>query len=343
VLAGGGTAVALKIQTDGKILVVARLTGATELIRYYPNGQLDPSFGAIGIVTNSDLSANAMAIQADGNILIVGTSTANAQVVLVRYNTDGSLDGTFGTGGKAVVAASPAASNPGSWNPRGLLVQADKRIVFNYISFEQGDVYRLNANGSPDAQQFSHAYPPLPQLNFPIFSAAALQPDGRLVVVGTLSPGDLPTPSVPDGIIVRYNLDGSIDTSFGAGGAVLEQVGFNGLTSIYDSAVYVQADGKIVVGEETFTGKSGIRIARYNSNGTLDTGFGGSGTGFTTGNLDAHFLYVSDGNLVAGPAGTVIAAPAFGYALNNPQLGLQLDLLRFTGGGVTVPSPVTAP
>src|SRR5213076_1055916 len=74
------------------------------LVRYQPDGSLDPSFGTGGIVS-TDLGAagqgNAAAVQPDGRIVVVGQSTSGAitTTVLVRYNPDGTLDPSFGSGG----------------------------------------------------------------------------------------------------------------------------------------------------------------------------------------------------------------------------------------------------
>ena len=109
----------------------------------------------------------------------------------------------------------------------------------------------------------------------------AIQPDGKIVVVGYTSiPSTPPAPRLPDTFaLARYNSDGSLDTGFGDGGKVSGNV--NGRAF----AVAIQDDGKIVVaGEFTFDSTNGndfgdFTVARFDTNGNLDASFGSSGTG----------------------------------------------------------------
>jgi uncharacterized delta-60 repeat protein len=124
---------AVLVQPDGKV-VAAGWNGNYDiaLVRYNPDGSLDTSFGGstgkgkvlTSISNGSSDQAFAMSLQADGKLVVAGVTsprnTRNEDLVLVRYNSDGSLDGTFGTGGKvtqhfATQVASPAlAIDPGT-------------------------------------------------------------------------------------------------------------------------------------------------------------------------------------------------------------------------------------
>src|SRR5439155_1317723 len=137
----------------------------------------------------------------------------NYDFALVRYNTNGTLDATFGTGGKVTTAVGT----------------------------------------SDDA-----AY------------ALAIQADGKLVAAGATDDG-----SNYDFALVRYNANGSPDTTFGTGGKVTTAIGTRDDVA---SAVAVQADGKLVAAGDTGDGGNNyFALARYNANGTLDATFGTGG------------------------------------------------------------------
>src|SRR5438105_14398848 len=113
-----------------------------------------------------------------------------------------------------------------------------------------------------------------------IADAVAIQADGKLVVVGTTyRDNDF---SNEDFAVARYNPDGTLDKTFGVGGKV--QTDFPGLAAVASSVV-IQSDGKIVVAGGAFplfTFLGDFKVARYNSNGSLDTSFGDGGIVTTT-------------------------------------------------------------
>ncbi|HVD95041.1 MAG TPA: delta-60 repeat domain-containing protein, partial [Candidatus Limnocylindria bacterium] len=113
-----------------------------------------------------------------------------------------------------------------------------------------------------------------------IANAVAIQADGKLVVVGTTyQDNDF---STEDFAVARYNPDGTLDKTFGAGGKV--QTDFPGLAAVASSVV-IQPDGKIVVAGGAFplfTFLGNFKVVRYNSNGSLDTSFGDGGIVTTT-------------------------------------------------------------
>src|SRR5438270_1585863 len=114
-LGSGGSAFgnAMALQADGKVLVAGKVRGTTgddlAVARFLANGQVDASFGVNGVVvvdlgSNQD-AANAIAVQADGKIIVAGQTVTNLHALdfaVVRFNADGSLDGSFGNGGKVV-------------------------------------------------------------------------------------------------------------------------------------------------------------------------------------------------------------------------------------------------
>src|SRR5262245_44683704 len=188
-------------------------------------GALDTTFGTGGMVTTSflgpttDLGVGGTAIQADGKIVEAGQSLNSSQSgagpALARYNTDGSLDTTFGSGGKV----------------------------------------------APEYTRCVGAS-----------TGVAIQSDGKIVNAGF----HLQTGACDHMALARYNSDGSLDTSFRSGGMVATDFGGS-----FDEAtgVAIQTDGKIVAAgfaSEPGTGRD-FALARYNSDGSLDTGFGSGG------------------------------------------------------------------
>src|SRR6266550_2468960 len=236
-------------------------------------GSLDATFGTGGKVTTSfsgSADMNALVVQPDGKLVAAGWDASQSAFGLARYNTSGSLDSTFGTGGTVST-------------PIGI------------------DTYGA--------------------------SALVLQPDGKLVAAGTTTSDG----STYDFTVVRYNTNGSLDTTFGTGGEVTTPIGTgdNGV-----SALVRQSDGKLVAaGYASVSGTYDLALVRYNTAGSLDSTFGTGGkvtTAVGTGDDVAFALALQpDGNLVAG-----------GYAANAGTDAFAL--VRYLGqvcGDAVVASP----
>ena len=225
-------------------------------------GNLDPSFAQTGSGLNNDV--NSIAQQTDSKI-IIGGGFQNYDITpaqrIARLNSDGSLDNSFtqtGTGlGNVVYSA---------------IIQPDGKIVAggfftDYNGIPRQRMVRLNADGSldPSFTQVGGG------LNGVVFLVVR-QPDGKFLVGGGFTTYN----GASSRLIARLNSDGSLDPSFSTTGAGL----VGGSNSV--SAISLQPDGKIIVGG-TFTTYNGIprsRIARLNSDGTLDNSFIPTGSGF---------------------------------------------------------------
>jgi uncharacterized delta-60 repeat protein len=229
----GDEASAIALQGDGTI-VAAGLTeslsvnemglgavvAAFALARYHPNGSLDATFGTGGKVTTAfgttafggsfpSAAASSIALQGDGKIVAAGSATFGSQFAfgLARYNPNGSLDATFGTGGKVTTP-------------------------FGTIDDET--------------------------------SAIALQGDGKIVAAGTIASYDS---EIGQGAaafaLARYNPDGSLHATFGTGGQVWTAFGGT-LTAAAASSIALQGDGKIVAaGSTTTASQTAFALARY--------------------------------------------------------------------------------
>ena len=241
-----------------------------------PSG-LDPTFGTGGKVSTNISSggdtAFEMATQTDGKIVLAGSSYngANYDFALARYNEDGSPDATFGTGGKlttAILGADDVAYS--------VAVQADGRIVAagstNNGANNDIAIVRYNPNGTLDATFGTGG-----KVTTSVFNAAdlaysvALQLDGKIVAAGYSNNG-----TNNDFALVRYNVNGTLDTSFGTGGKVTTAV----LGSSDEArSVAILPDGRIIAaGNNAISlGNNDFALVRYNVDGSLDFSLNGNG------------------------------------------------------------------
>lgn len=223
------------------------------------NGKLITDFGGL------DNKATAVALQGDGKIVVAGKAkdtSGDWDFALARYNADGSLDRNFSGDGKLMV----------------------------------------DFGGGRDD-----------------FAAdVAVQADGKILVAGTVHTG-----LVTEFALARYHSNGTLDTGFGVNGLVTSKVGSSSATA---ASLVIQSDGRIVVGGTASTGDSDFALVRYNSNGTLDTSFNGSGIQLT----DTPFADKANvlNSILLQPDGRIVAA---GYTYDG--LYNQFMLARYNGNG----------
>src|SRR6266571_4216451 len=295
------TAFAATLQADGKLLVAGRScasSGVTGflLLRYHTDistgtpGTLDTAgfnsplgYVVTPIPSGTKTSANAVAVSGT-NILVAGHSKIGGKfaIALAQYTSSGALDSTFGSGG---IVTTPIGSLDA--DAAALAVQVDGKIVAAglagsaFTNVWDVALLRYNANGSLDTDPITGFGGGTGIVTTDIGSssnyanAVALQADGKIVVAGNAFAN--PSANTSDVAVLRYNTDGTLDTTgFGSpNGYVTTNIG------AFDDgfAVAVQpADGKIVVAGNADAGM-GDRLAllRYNSNGSLDNGFGSGG------------------------------------------------------------------
>ncbi len=218
----------------------------------------------------------AVAIQPDGKIVVMGVSYDGKkhQILVVRFNSDGTKDNTFGKGGVFTYGEKTKGNNYGS----GVALQPDGKIVVvgdsYYDKSREVLVLRCNSDGSLDnnfAKGGVATYKSQTKENKDLSFGVKLQSDARIVVVGSTHNGKNYEP-----MILRYNSDGSLDSSFGKGGVVT----YKGLADAdgWGRAVAIQPDGRIVmVGVSYAIKKCDVMTVRYNADGSLDKGFGEGG------------------------------------------------------------------
>ncbi|WP_448268342.1 putative Ig domain-containing protein [Nostoc sp. DSM 114159] len=246
------------IQDDGKILLAGVSNNNFAVVRYNSNGSLDTSFNSTGKVTtdfgNTDI-AYSIALQDDGKILVAGASSSNFAVV--RYNSNGGLDTSFGTAGKVT-------TNLGSTDiAYSIALQDDGKILLAGKRGNDFAVVRYNSNGGLDTS-FGTAGKVITNLgSTDIAYSIALQDDGKILLAGV---------SNNNFAVVRYDSNGSLDTSFGTAGKVITDIGTNTTDTAYSIAL--QDDGKILLAGVS---SNNFAVVRYDSNGSLDTSFGTAG------------------------------------------------------------------
>ena len=337
---GGAQVIGLAIQSDGKI--VAAISNFVQgfgplfiVARLNVNGSLDATFGSGGIVETQvgpsggsfGAIASVLALQPDGKILLAGQNSeaTGASGAIARYDANGQLDDTFGSGGIAVTSV--AAPTAIALQPDGkILLAAGGNVVgFGFaapaVSLAQvaGIISRYNANGSLDTTfgisgQVASAV---------VASAIAVQTGGgcssdcKTLVSGTV----ITSLNINNGNgigfgLIRYNSNGSVDTAFGAGGLVATSFSLNPAQP--DATLFalaLQSNGDIVAAGSASNGTpfsplaADFALSRYTSNGGLDTTFGSGGkvtTAFGNNQASIYALALqSDGKIVA--VGTSIA------------------------------------
>jgi uncharacterized delta-60 repeat protein len=267
--AGSGSndsAYEIAVQSDGKIVAVGSVSVSENndedfaVFRYNADGSLDPSFGGDGQVSTSFSNcrdaALAVAIQIDGKIVAAGVSTDEKGswfAALARFNTDGSLDTSFGSGGKVISEGADIG---------GIVIQPDGKIIADGGG---SWVIRYNDDGSLDTSFGTGGFT---TAGFGVW-AVALQSDGKIVAAGDnyCDDGDC----VRDFALARFNADGSLDTSFDSDGWLTTR--FEGASSVASSLI-LQPDGKIVAAGYD---AEKLAVARYNADGSLDASFDGDG------------------------------------------------------------------
>lgn len=236
----------------------------------------DNSFSFDGKVTtpignNGDYAYSA-ALQADNKIVVAGyCNNSSEDFALIRYNSDGTLDNTFDSDGKVITDFGSNGDDEG----KSLAIQSDGKIIVAGISsngFHWGfALIRYNVDGSVDNSFASNGKVITLIGSIDAYAqSVTLQSDGKIVVAGYISDG-----SIYNFAVVRYNSNGSLDTSFGLEGKMTTNFGNNGALA-YSSAI--QSDGKILVAGYTIIGaKYDFALVRYNTDGSLDNTFSDDG------------------------------------------------------------------
>jgi uncharacterized delta-60 repeat protein len=271
----GGSAESVVIQSDNKIVVGgwgANVSGQVfAVVRYNSDGTLDNAFGTGGIVTTVVGTSNdygiAVALQNDEKIVLAGrtsNSSFNWDVAVVRYNSNGTLDNTFGTAGKVTTAGT------GNVDMRTIAIQSDGKIIVGGTSSTNFFLVRFNSNGTLDNTfDLDGKISTDIGTNDDYLSSLVIQSDGKIIGAGnTLNVNTFKQ----NFALVRYNTDGSLDNTFDTDGKVTTDIGIYGGNGY---SVALQSDGKMLVAGDAANASfnNDFAIIRYNTDGSLDNTF----------------------------------------------------------------------
>ncbi|MBK9731115.1 MAG: T9SS type A sorting domain-containing protein [Chitinophagaceae bacterium] len=323
------------MQTDGKIIFSGLSNQDCAVTRFLSSGIPDSSFGTNGISIHKMNQINATetvaecALQPDGKIVVAGaTKQWNGtdyfwDVAVLRFNSDGSIDNSFGYNGKFATDISDNLD----YETKAMKIQPDGKILITgYFSssFGPSDVFliRLNTEGSPDSEFGLNGIVKTnvdPILN-DVPEEIALQPGGKILVTGAQNYYLFS---------IRYLSNGSIDGAFGIDG--ITKTDFSDYTSDWLSArsIAITQDGKVLIGVNFSNGEDvDVMILQYTSEGILDSSFGNDGT-IIYSSPDA-FEFCS--SIIIQPDGRIILAGVRGESYN--QYPDQLLLLRYENSGL---------
>jgi uncharacterized delta-60 repeat protein len=269
---------------DGGLLVVGSLWEISEthvfVARFTPSGALDPAFGASGVATydlgQSDSKGAALALDTQGRVILGGATDQGASVV--RLASNGSVDPSFGTGGKTFLATPSGAQ----WTPKQAFVLSNGDVAVCGATYDKLVYAVLDSSGTAKVVHELSAASAAAGVISPTSQSSAhsfdLQPDGSFVGVQHVTG--------PDGTanlaLLRTTASAALDPAFGSGGVQMVSV-----TSGDDvaTALLVQSDGGILVAgywHSHFGPSSPARpyLARLLPNGSYDASFGNGGTLF---------------------------------------------------------------
>lgn len=282
--AGQDIATDIAIQADGKIVITGQNDDSVFSVARYSHldGSLDATFGTGGIVRtdigNGYNKAYALAIDGDQKILTAGSAIMDYQYLLdfalVRYNTDGSLDTSFSDDG---IVTTPIAPDDHADEAYAMLVQSDDKIVLGGFTFGSGilddsfALVRYNTDGSLDGGFNGTGILTIPLTAEVDHIYALAQDSNQKLIAGGYADGDLG--------MVRLNADGTLDTSFSDDGKMIDTGSWSFNTNLRDLELKVLSDGKIMVAGSGIgpNGSTDFMLARYNSDGSLDTTFADNG------------------------------------------------------------------
>lgn len=279
----------IAVQPDGKILVAGEINSRFSVVRFNADGSVDNTFGSLGVAQTDfyqglSSAASAVAVQADGKIVAVGQTTPQfwslvnqSDFALARFLPTGALDTTFGTGGKVIT--------PGSTidDLTDLVIQPDGKIVAtgsmatragsnNYIGTQffalrytsDGVLDSGFGNGNNGTAAVSFDIPTNPIQGNQIPRSLVLQPDGKIVVGGSISIPNFNAPTA----LARFLPNGQPDATFGTNGK-LPLVLSNGAYSMAS-----QPDGKIILAGYAI---GEFEVVRLLPDGSFDNTFGTGG------------------------------------------------------------------
>jgi uncharacterized delta-60 repeat protein len=313
------------VQPDGKVVAAGNYTtggnAKIAFVRYSSAGVIDPTFGTNGklqIVTPFASIIKAIHILPNGNILAAGvanTSATTPRPILVRLTSAGAVDATFGTAGQVAFDGGLNGINDIKIDASGKIVGCG-RLVTGPTDLV---VFRLNANGTPDATFGTAGFAKVPSGGNLVTATRVAIQGTKIIVSGFFNPPN----TFARAITARLNANGTLDTTFGTAGKFVSALG--GEYEFADN-VAVAPDQKIVHSGRIQIGNAvQVLSFRLTENGQLDATYGTAGkANFSVGTIaeECQGLAIqSDGKVLLG--GT-----------SNITGGKRAFIVRLTKAGV---------
>lgn len=316
------------------------------LAKYTASGALDTSFGGgTGKVQTNFATygsiARGVALQPDGKFVVVGeayNTLSKNDFIVARYNSNGTLDTTFGSLGSRIIAISSNNHDAAF----GVAIQPDGAIVVagDYIAnpgFGLG-LARLTAAGNVDATFGTGGKTTLMPLGLNMWGrGVAVQPDGRIVVIANAT---ITSTNTAIASVIRYNTNGTLDASFNGGGYVMNGFG-GGLVPSMTSIELLPTGQILVAGRGLITSQNAYLFltARYTAAGAQDLAYNG-GAGYKLGDAGSTGTATSVTGLALAPDGKFFAT---GYSANRfAAVKYQGDALDSTPDAVSFGSVANA-
>ncbi len=327
----------MKLLPNGKILVSGSKSSSNNLnyfdfatARYNSDGSIDTTFGTNGIVitdiNGNGNEANGIDVQSDGKIIVAGNTYINGIVsmdvftTLVRYLPDGTIDTTFGTDGKVVLNLLVPNSEQYLWD---IKILPDDSILLGVTTtaletndfFKNIAILKVNSDGTSDTT-FGTNGAVITDFGAQDILYAIDEYQGTILMAGY---SRYPNYRM---IVSKYLSNGALDATFGIGGKVITN---KDATSLYDGlfGMKVQPNGKILC--SGWTGDLGAMDAlliQFNTDGTIDTGF--NGTGFITTDFDA--IDNSNFSFATQPDGKIVCTGRKGVDNNYDSTLIRYDV-----------------
>ncbi|MBL7939931.1 MAG: T9SS type A sorting domain-containing protein [Flavobacteriales bacterium] len=329
----GGNGRAMAIQPDGKILLAGDATQGIDadyaLVRYLPDGSLDPAFGTGGQVLvggSGDDIARAILLQPDGKIILGGRGgPSNDQFYMVRFTDTGTLDATFGTNGE-VTGFMGSGGNEGY----AMALQADGKFLLAGSASNGNDLdfalLRYNPDGSQDFDFGidGGVLTPIGVNAGDVCFTMVVQPDGKILLGGASGSGF----NSSGFAMSRFLSNGDLDDTFGTNGVVVSPISTG---SNRGFSLALQPDGRILMcGEARGEGPAGFAVARYLPDGTLDASFGTDGIVNTVIGVQSTARSV-----IVQPDGKILLAGET-YPISTDEAS-DLGLVRYLSDGALDP------
>ena len=270
--------------------------------------------------------ATDVALQTDGKIVMSGYTWENVtgDVFVIRLNTDGSLDNTFGTDGVALVSNSTDVTE-------SIAVQSDGKILIGGYTDDSFTVARFNTDGTLDTDFGNNGWSIVGFGSPSYIKDITLQDDGKIVAAG------FAIGAAYQMAAARLNADGTIDNTFGSNGAVAFNVGDG---NDFAFAVAVDDNGKVLIGGHKWISNIGLKydlaVVRLNEDGSFDTSYGDNGVAIARvvdgSNYAGDILLQSDGKVVI--AGYTVLETVYDLAMARFDVDGNLDDTFGVGGMV---------